>query len=443
MKKQHIIGGLFDTDSNNVVVDNLFSDRLTDLVAQQVEKEQAFRFLIYANAVAFLVIFLAANGLGVDALITVVVWVYSLFSIVLMVNLFSAVTQRLDRWKYFYALRLGLSYLIYDCALAGILLVNSFAAHSAPTPVAVMAIVMAGFMSLAISPRSIFELAIGKLILLIVSLFVLLTDPGGNVTLMFPLLIAFVLMSVPAYWIFVMRIRVMRQHLEQQHMMGQLQKETNLRERLLVYVGHDLRQPINALGMLLHALPKDDQNVIEAKECVRSSKRLISDIVQISDFEKELNTHHESFTLQSLFDSIKLEYSFAANQADCRLRLVDTSLAVNNDPKLVARIIKNFVANAITHAAGSTILIGVRRRTESIDILVIDDGPGINDADKVTLFDEFVKGESSSSKIGFGLGLAIAKHYANVCQAEILFTSVLGHGTMFGLRLPIDSTSSN
>ena len=116
---------------------------------------------------------------------------------------------------------------------------------------------------------------------------------------------------------------------------------------------------------------------------------------------------------------------------------------IYNDPKFVERIIKNFVANAIKHAEGSTILVGVRRRVHSIDILVKDSGPGITDADKTIIFNEFVKGESTCSDIGFGLGLAIAEHYAEVCKAEILFDSTLGKGTSFGLRLPIKNGNLN
>ena len=419
------------------------SELINHQVELEVEKEHAFRFLIYVNVVSFIVIFLAANGLGVSELIKIIGWVFFLFSFVLVINVVDFIAKKIDQFKCAHSFRLGLSYLIYDFVLAGILLVNAFAIYSAPISIAVVAMVMGGFMSLVVSPRSMLEFFLGKSVLLAVSLYALSHAPGDSLTMMFPLLVAFILMTVPAYWLLSMRRRVLGQSLQQQQMLGQLQKETNLRERLLTYVGHDLRQPINALGMLLHALPEGDTNVIEAKECVRSSKRLISDIVQVSDVEKELNVHVESFAVQSLFDSIKLEYSFLANQADCELRIVDTSAVIHNDPKFVARIIKNFVTNAIIHAAGSTILVGVRRRRHSIDILVLDSGQGIPDEDKTIIFDEFVKGESSCSDIGFGLGLAIAKHYASECKAEILFDSTSGQGAMFGLRLPIKNDNSN
>lgn len=443
MDKQQGIASELGNQPLFSIGDSRYSRELTQFINKQIDKEHTFRFLVYTNAFAFVAIFLAANGLGVNQLIGVVAWTYSVFAVMLLINLWSFLKKRLDVFGLMFAWRLGLSYLVYDFALAGILVVNACSHQSAPTVVAVVAVVMAGSMTLTVSARSIVEFLLGKTVLLVTSIGVLLAEADANVTIIFPLLVAFILMCLSSYWIFVMRLRVLNQHFQQQHVMAQLQKETSLRERLLVYVGHDLRQPINALGMLLHTLPKEDQNIIEAKECVRSSKRLISDIVQLADFDKELNAQNELVSVQSLFDSIKLEYSFAANQANCQLRFVNTELIIYNDPKLVARIIKNFVANAIAHAGGATILVGVRRRVQSIDILVIDNGLGVSDADKTTLFDEFVKGQSSGSVIGLGLGLAIAKHYAQVCGAQILFESTLGKGSLFGLSLPIKNANLN
>ena len=224
-------------------------------------------------------------------------------------------------------------------------------------------------------------------------------------------------------------------------MIKQLKFETDLRERLLIYIGHDLRQPINAIDMLLYALPNSDQNILEAKECVRSSKRLISDIVQLADFNKKLDADHKLFDIQSIFDSIKLEYSFSSKQANCELKVINTKLKVFNDSRYIQRILNNFVSNAITHSKATKILIGVRRRKNSIDLLVIDNGCGIYASDKHNIFKEFAKGTSSNQSNGLGLGLVIAKHYADVCDVEILFESITNKGSKFGMRFHKTNTS--
>lgn len=402
----------------------------------QTEQEHAFRFFVNLNATAFLVVAFAASGMSIADLMHIVVWVYLMLSLVLMVNIVSPITRWIDQSDWLKDTRLALSYLVYDCALAFILLANANADLVAPTEVAVAFVVMAGFISLAVSPRSIFEFVLGKAILFSVVAFVLIEDTEQNALMLFPVLLAFVLMSVPAYWIYLMRLRMTYQKVEQRHLMGRLQNETGLRERLMVYIGHDLRQPINALGMLLHAMPGSDQNLVEAKECVRSSKRLIGDIVQVADYQKELSRVDSEFSIQSLMDAIKLEYNFIAKQANCQLRFVDTRFTMLNDPALVGRILRNFVANAITHASASTILIGVRRRKASLDLLVLDNGIGVSDNESEAIFKEFVRAEKSALNPGLGLGLSIAKHYAEVCDAEIIFESNLGRGTMFGLRVP-------
>ena len=118
------------------------------------------------------------------------------------------------------------------------------------------------------------------------------------------------------------------------------------------------------------------------------------------------------------------------------LRIVPTSIVVWNDQKLLTRIIKNFVSNAIVHAPNSDILLGVRRRKNHIDILVLDNGPGIRQQDHERIFKEFARGNSQMGEHGLGLGLAIASHFATVCGAEILLTSEPKAGTCIGLRLP-------
>ena len=430
MIKQQSIVGDFSSQYLFSVSGSSYPNELLTLISEQVDKEHAYRFFIYVNSFSFITLFLAANGLGVNELITIVVSSYLLFAFTLVINVVDYIRQKIDSVRILITCRQTLSYLVYDFCLSCMLIFNALSEQSAPVFVSVIAAVVTGFMSLAVSPRSMVEFAVGKVFVLIVSIVLLFTEPVLNITIVFSLLVSFILVSVPAYWMIVIRIRMLDQYLREQAVIVQLRQETQLRERLLVYVGHDLRQPINALGMLLHTLPEDDLSIIEAKECVRSSKRLIGDIVQLADFGKELSAHYESFPIQLLFDSIKLEYSYAASQADCQLRIVDSSIVLNNDFKLISRIIKNFLTNAIVHAPGFNILIGVRRRSLSVDILVIDNGPGVPDKDKGTLFEDFVQGEQSA---GLGLGLAIAEHYAAVCDAKILFNTNLGKGSCFGV----------
>ena len=425
-----------DLNSNN-----LFSNEVNLDLNRQTEREHVFRFFININATAFLVVALAASGMGLSYLISIVAWVYLILSGVLLINIIPSVTRLIDQSKWLEKTRMALSYLIYDFCLAFILLVNAQAQLSAPIKTSIIIVVMASFISLAVSPRSIFEFILGKIILFIAVAIVVVAYSDDNIVILFPVLLAFILVSVPAYWIYLIRLKVTNHRVEQQSLIKRLKNETEIRERLMVYIGHDLRQPINALGMLLHAMPQQNQSLAEAKECVRASKRLIGDIVQLADYQKELKPANSEFSIQSLFDAIKLEFNFVAHQVNCEIRCVDTKLKIINDQTLIGQILRNFVGNAITHANASTILIGVKRRKTALDLLVIDNGDGIRDHEKEAIFDEFVSGEHSIHKPGFGLGLTIAQHYADVCDAKILFQSKQGKGTLFGLSVPFRNAS--
>jgi len=432
------------------VRDSPYSADMELLFIEQASREWFFRLFLYMNSVAFVTVFLALSGLSVATAINAIVSLYFVLAATIAFELRTGFSKPSTSAPKIGSLRsIRWTYIIHDLVLASILWFNATAVDAAPVLTTVGAVVAASFVTLIVTPKSIIEFFIGKTFLLFTCLVYIAlsnTAPGSDAgqhsvehgaLSLFPLVLVFILMFAAGYWIYLEHIRQMHQRLLQRSLHQQIEKEKNLRERLFVYIGHDLRQPINALGMLLHSTPVEPQNIIDSQQCVRSCKRLINDIVQIADYQvDQLPCIASNVSVQSIFDEISFEYTFEASLAACTLRIVPTSIVVCNDHKLLTRIIKNFVSNAIVHAPNSDILMGVRRRKNHIDILVLDNGPGISRQDHERIFKEFTRGNSRMGEHGLGLGLAIASHFATVCAAEILFTSELKAGTCIGLRLP-------
>ena len=113
----------------------------------------------------------------------------------------------------------------------------------------------------------------------------------------------------------------------------------------------------------------------------------------------------------------------------------DTGVAVESDPALLMRILRNLIGNALRYTQAGGVIIGARRCGSAIGIDVFDTGPGISAQDRERIFDEFFQiaalAHSAQGGRGTGLGLAIVKRFATLLGHEVSVASRLGRGARF------------
>jgi signal transduction histidine kinase len=102
------------------------------------------------------------------------------------------------------------------------------------------------------------------------------------------------------------------------------------------------------------------------------------------------------------------------------------------------------IANAITYTPTGRILVAARKSGENISFEVWDTGTGIDKKAQDKIFDEFYRVNTDGKKTSnLGLGLAIVKELVKrIDGAKIRVQSVVGHGTVFKLLLPIETYSA-
>src|SRR6185436_12493491 len=105
---------------------------------------------------------------------------------------------------------------------------------------------------------------------------------------------------------------------------------------------------------------------------------------------------------------------------------------------LLERILDNFLSNALRYARGGRVLIGCRRRGDSIEIQVVDTGPGIPADQHEVVFEEFAQlhNPQRDRQQGMGLGLAIVRRLASLLGHAVTLRSVPGKGSTFAVRVP-------
>jgi CheY-like chemotaxis protein len=113
-----------------------------------------------------------------------------------------------------------------------------------------------------------------------------------------------------------------------------------------------------------------------------------------------------------------------------------------SDPMMLRRILQNLLANAVQYTERGAVMLAARRRGPNVRIEVWDTGPGIPQAERQLIFEEFQRGPAAHRQDigGFGLGLSIVKRMGDALQHPISICSHVGHGTLFMVSAPFAAT---
>ncbi len=113
------------------------------------------------------------------------------------------------------------------------------------------------------------------------------------------------------------------------------------------------------------------------------------------------------------------------------------------DEKLMRHILTNLLSNAVKYSPqGGTVRFTLASDGEELLICVQDEGIGIPPKDLEHLFEPFHRGENVGTIQGTGLGLAITKRAVDLHQGTIACESVVGAGTTFTIRIPLQGRVS-
>jgi len=171
-------------------------------------------------------------------------------------------------------------------------------------------------------------------------------------------------------------------------------------------------------------------------------EHLLSALLEISKLDAgAVRPEITHFRIQDVLDRLAEEYCPVVDEAGLELRMVDCSAVVASDRKLLDRVLRNFLSNAVRYTGSGSILLGCRRRGDELLVQVTDTGPGICDSELGAIFDEFRQLDSiqTSGTPGVGLGLAIVKRITEMLEVNVRVASQLDHGSTFSVGIPISS----
>lgn len=237
--------------------------------------------------------------------------------------------------------------------------------------------------------------------------------------------------------------RVTDRTAELQQAKVQAERANNAKSRFLAAVSHDLVQPLNAAQLMTHSLAgriDDDEQrraVARISGALGATEDLLEGLLDISRLEAGgLEPRIIEFPLGELFEQLSGEFSVLARERGLALHSMPTAVCVRSDPQLLRRILQNFLSNAVRYTRSGRIVLGLRRRGERVLAGVWDTGPGIPQASRRLIFEEFRRLDADAASPGLGLGLAIAERMARLLDHPLVLDSHEGRGTMFGVSVP-------
>lgn len=218
------------------------------------------------------------------------------------------------------------------------------------------------------------------------------------------------------------------------------------RSRFFASASHDLRQPVQALGLFATHLERDtrrsplEPRVRQLAQSVRTLQGLLDTLLDYSRLSGQVyNTDTRPVYARNLIDATINGFADIAAAKGLELRQHVADCWLLTDPALLHRILINFVSNAIRHTQRGGVLVACRHDATHARIEVWDTGPGIPPEQQEAIFEELVQldnPERDASK-GLGLGLAIVRRTTDLLCHPIRLRSRVGRGSCFSITIPL------
>jgi signal transduction histidine kinase len=207
---------------------------------------------------------------------------------------------------------------------------------------------------------------------------------------------------------------------------------------------HQLRTPLTALRLSLDNIADgvDDEFVREdveqaTAEVVRMS-RLVNGLLVLARAEAKV-TAAEPLSLRDVIQERLDVWRPAADERGVTITLrgsADGRPLVLASPGHLDQVLDNVLSNALEVSPdGATITVRVESRGDEVVLSVLDEGPGMSDAEKSRAFDRFWRGQGLTGRSGSGLGLAVVKQLVTDDGGTVILKDAPGGGLCVALTL--------
>ena len=223
------------------------------------------------------------------------------------------------------------------------------------------------------------------------------------------------------------------------------------KESLLLAAQHQLRQPLNALSLLIGELKHGASG--RELDAIADNMRIAVQLQTawldaLGELEAAalgaLESAAQPVALQPVFASLAAEVAPRFAALGLELRVVATRAVVRADAALLRRVLALLLDNAAKFTPAGKVLLGCRHAGGGVRIELWDSGPGMAPEAAERVFEPFfrLENEVRPRERGLGLGLATARRLAQLAGGRLALAARPGRGCCFRLTLQAAARSS-
>lgn len=228
-------------------------------------------------------------------------------------------------------------------------------------------------------------------------------------------------------------------------MAKELSKSEILKNDFIANVSHEIKTPLSIINMYAQILENNNLTEEERKKNIKSLKKackrlstLVENILKLNKLENQkILPNIKEINLSELLISQVLNFEELIEKKDIKLVCsIEEDLYINSEESYLEIVFNNLMSNAVkfTNENGK-IEVSLKKVNDEYIISFKDNGCGMDNDTGRHIFDKFYQGETSHSKEGNGLGLALVKRVIDSLGGKIEVESELNKGTTFTITI--------
>jgi signal transduction histidine kinase len=238
---------------------------------------------------------------------------------------------------------------------------------------------------------------------------------------------------------------------------SELRQALELKSRFLSYMSHEFRTPLTSITSLTNILLSRLDGPLTAEqvrqvEFVRSSvlelSEMVDDLLDLAKVEAgRITISPEWFEMVDLFSALRGMFKPIVTLSSIAL-VFDEPRAIPRlytDDKKLSQILRNYISNALKFTSEGEVRVSAQVTADGdVEFAVTDTGIGIAAEHLPSLFSDFVQIDTRLQRRlrGTGLGLSLARKFAELLGGRVGAHSELGKGSRFWVVIPVHYVAS-
>ena len=230
---------------------------------------------------------------------------------------------------------------------------------------------------------------------------------------------------------------------------AKLLKVDRIKHAILANTSHELRSPLNNIvgitESLIEGMAGDLNNAAKdyLRVVVKNTKKLLSLVDNILDYASLVDDEKKIISRPVdvyLLVKAALSTIHSSKEVAIKNKVSRSAPMILADEERLLQVMINLIDNALRHTERGSVVIESEELDQVLEIRVKDTGCGMSPEQVERLFQPFstTEGFELGPLGGIGLGLAMSKHLVELHGGAINVSSILGEGSCFSLRLPLD-----